>query len=570
MARKPARKASKKPARKPAKKASKKPAAKPAKQPARKPAKKASKKPAAKPAKQPARKPAKKASKKPAAKPAKQPARKPAKKATQKAAPKPSAKPATPAKPIPPKPASQPPMNEAAAARELIAEGPKPDHAMVAAARSALSVTPPQKLGDYQRDAASVQGEGNLGRFDVIIVGGGPGGSTLAALLRKQGRTVCVVERQAFPRFRIGESLLPFSMDIWKKSGVLPKIHEQGYLVKRGARFVLDETLEEECFWFKNGLDKDHPYAFQVQRGPFDKLLLDHARELGAEVFQPCSATGWRITPDKAVLITDRGEIEGDVICDVTGRWTFMSARQNQRRVHPQHRKITCFAHFNNVVRCEQDPNNIIIARFGEPKKGWFWLIPFADGTTSVGVVADAEYYRDSGKTPHDFFWESVRASRSMAPRMENAKACCDVLLESDFSFISDRHVGDRWIKVGDSGVFVDPVFSSGVFLSTKAADLAAGALEQAFARRDFSEAAFAGYEKLIRQGTGVFWAFIDAFYNRDFLKQMVTSNRRPLLQSSITSLLAGDIFNENNALIPYLTGKEGTLADPEVQALLG
>lgn len=410
----------------------------------------------------------------------------------------------------------------------------------------------------------------NLGSYDVAIVGGGPGGSTLAALLRQQGRSVCIVERDRFPRFRIGESLLPFSMDTFRATGVLPKIEAGGYMPKHGARFVIDETLEEECFWFRNGLDQDHPMAYQVQRAPFDMLLLEHAVELGVKLYQPLAATGFRAEEGHAVLSTTEGDINAQIVCDVSGRWTFMSSRQKQRRIHPSHRKVTVYGHFKNVTRCEQDQGNIIIARFGESKMGWFWLIPFSDGTNSVGVVADTQYFKDTGLSPEEFFSHSVETSRAIGPRMTEAERITELRSEADFSYTSERHVADRLIKVGDAGAFIDPIFSSGVFLTVKAADMAAEAIARAFETRDFSEGVFAEYEQAVKHGTRVFWSFIDAFYNRDFLKQMVTSRRRRLLQKSITSLLAGDIYNENNQLITYLTGEGGAYADSEVAALLG
>lgn len=398
------------------------------------------------------------------------------------------------------------------------------------------------------------------GSCDVAVVGGGPGGSTLGALLALQGRRVCIVEREGFPRFRVGESLLPFGMDVLRRTGVLPKITDAGFMVKNGARFVVDDTLDEMCFWFRNGLDGEHPSAFQVQRAPFDKLLLDHARELGVEVHQPVTARDFDIDADGATLHTDAGDIHAQVLCDASGRWTFTSSRMKQRRVHPDHRKIAAFGHFRNVVRCEQDTGNIIIVRFGDAAKGWFWLIPFSDGTNSVGVVADGAYFRGLGMAAEEFFWKSIHESNAMAPRMKAAEAITEIRSEADFSYTSERLVGDRLIKLGDAGAFIDPIFSSGVFLSTEAADAAAMALGRAFERGDFGESAFADYERHVRRGTEVFWAFIEAFYDRDFLKQMVTSRRRPLMQTCLTSLLAGDVYNDDNQLIQHLTARASEL----------
>lgn len=388
---------------------------------------------------------------------------------------------------------------------------------------------------------------------DVLIVGGGPGGSTLAALLAKQGVSVRLFERSEFPRFRIGESLLPYSLPIWERSGVLPKIEAAPYLVKHGARFVVDDTLEEEVFWFKDSLTGELPKAFQVQRGPFDVLLLDHAKELGVTVHQPCNVTGYEVDTDGVSVTTDDGEFRGKMLADATGRWTMTAAKERSKVMDAGHRKISVFAHYRGVERCEQDAGNIIIVRFNADEKGWFWLIPFADGTTSVGVVSDLDYFKSSDESPEVFLDRMLSESRCMAPRMANAERVNEVRSEAEFTYAVDSLAEDRVLRIGDAGMFIDPVFSSGILLSTLGADLGATAIVKALKSGDVSKSAFANYESKIRDGAKVFRAFIDAFYHRDFLNKMVTSRRRPIMQQCITSLLAGDVFNEKNTLIPDL-----------------
>lgn len=397
--------------------------------------------------------------------------------------------------------------------------------------------------------------------FDVAIVGGGPGGSTLGALLAKQGRSVVIVERETFPRFVVGESLLPFSVPIWRKSGVLEKIDRDGYMVKPGARFVVDDTGQDEVFWFKNGLDSDHPHAYQVQRAPFDKLFLDHAAELGVTVVQPAVAEGVEITDDHALLKTNRGDFRVQVLCDVSGRNTFMAGKITRKEMDASHRKISIFAHYRGARRCEADEGNIIITRFLDTPKGWFWLIPFTDGTNSVGIVSDLDYFKQASLSPEEFLEGHLRDSRTMGPRMKGASRTTEVWSEAEFTYGCDRLVDDRMMLIGDAAAFIDPIFSSGVHISMLCADLAAERIGASFESGDFSRESLAPYEVTIRDGVRIFRAFIDAFYHHDFLTKMVTSGKRPLMQKCITSLLAGDVFNPDNALIQFLTGDTNALA---------
>ncbi|MHC4841493.1 MAG: NAD(P)/FAD-dependent oxidoreductase [Planctomycetota bacterium] len=384
--------------------------------------------------------------------------------------------------------------------------------------------------------------------FDVVILGGGPGGSTLAALLAKSGANVAVVERAEFPRIAVGESLLPYSLPIWERSGVLPKLEER-YLRKPGARFVNDDTLEEDWFLFDNTVRIGPEYAFNVTRADFDLLLLNHAAECGAKVMQPNEIVSVVFEDLGARVETDKGELKAKYFVDASGRSTFLAHSQKTRQLDLDHRKISMFAHFKNVMRDDRDEGNIYIVRFHDTDQGWIWMIPFQGAVSSVGVVSDVEYFKQTGLSPEEFLDSQLNASRFMSPRMTEATLQTDVFSEAEFTYSGGELSGDRWLKLGDAGAFIDPIFSSGILLSTLAADAAHKSITDALPKNK----SLSGFGEPVLQAVGVFRTFIQAFYDKDLLQHMVGERKRPLIQKGITSLLAGDVYNRDNPLLDWL-----------------
>ncbi|MEE9311950.1 MAG: NAD(P)/FAD-dependent oxidoreductase [Planctomycetota bacterium] len=384
--------------------------------------------------------------------------------------------------------------------------------------------------------------------FDVIILGGGPGGSTLAALLANSGVNVAVIEKAKFPRIVVGESLLPYSLPIWERSGVLPKLEEH-FIRKPGARFVNDQTLEEDWFLFNNTLRTGPEYAFNVTRADFDLLLLDHARECGATIMQPVECTEVVFGDDDVTVRTSAGELDAQYFVDASGRDSFLARRQSVRENDPEHRKIATFAHFEGVELDEEDDGNIFIVRFADTNQGWMWMIPFKSGTASVGVVSDIDYFKQAGQSPEEFLSAQLESSKFMAPRMKYAQKFTDVMSEAEFTYSGGSLCGKRWLKLGDAGAFIDPIFSSGILLTTIAADVAHDVLVKALKDGDSLD----GFREPIMQAVKVFRTFINAFYKKDLLQHMVGPHKRPLIQKGITSLLAGDVINAENPLIDWL-----------------
>jgi len=390
--------------------------------------------------------------------------------------------------------------------------------------------------------------------WDVVILGGGPGGSTLASCLAQRGRRALVLEREKFPRFHIGESLLPRSREVFQKLGLEDKL-DALFLRKYGARFLCSESRRVNAYSFADAYQCLFDFAYQVPRADFDHLLLKHAAQLGAEVREEWEATEVIFDGSRAVGVRarstkepkDTAEIRAPLVVDATGRDTLLASRMRRKASLAKLDKTALFTHYTGAFREEGiHEGNIQIVVF---KHGWLWFIPFRGEITSVGMVVSSDWIkqRKKGESLDDFYDRTIAESYWAREFLSKATRQRPVGALADFSYRIDQLAGDGWLFVGDAGGFLDPLFSTGAHLAIKGADVAAGAIEQAFAAGDFSRPMFARYEASVRYAVDLFLGVVQAFYADRFRELLFEQNQRPAMRRLITSILSGDVFHQDH-----------------------
>jgi flavin-dependent dehydrogenase len=380
--------------------------------------------------------------------------------------------------------------------------------------------------------------------YDVAVIGGGPGGAATAAFLARAGFNVGLFERERFPRMRVGESMLPAMLPLLDRLGVGEAVAAHGFLVKYGAMFHDQESQLENTFYFAPGKPWP-PFAYQMPRAEFDALLLDHARKQGVRVHQPATVESVAFDDTGVTLTVQTDDLTSTTtatfVVDASGRDSFLATRTGTRTRIPNLGKVALFAHFRGAARATgRDEGHIRIYIFED---GWFWWIPFAGDVTSIGCVLHARTVRGREASVEAVYADMIQRCRRVAAGLAGAERVTPVYPVANFSYMNRPFVGDRFLCVGDTVAFVDPIFSGGVFIALQSGELAAGAIERAFREGRFEAARFASYERAVRRGLAPFFRMIHRYYEPAFLELFLKPGARASAVDAVLSVLAGGFF---------------------------
>jgi flavin-dependent dehydrogenase len=386
--------------------------------------------------------------------------------------------------------------------------------------------------------------------YDAVVIGGGPAGSTVATVLARAGRSVIVFEKEKFPRFHVGESLLPFTLPLFDELGLSEKIRAAGFQEKYGAFFWNEATGGTRPVVFEKSWDDRHPMAYQVKRADFDLLLLRHCEEAGAVVREETAVREVLFEGGRAVGVVARGraggeeEVRARVVVDASGQTAFISQKLGTRQFDPKLKRAAVFAHYEGVPRSpgKQAGDILLPAEEGV----WYWIIPFSDGTSSVGAVFDPAIAGGTeGETLEQRFERLITRSRRMPELLGSGRRTSRVHGISDYSAASAKFRGDGYVLVGDAATFLDPVFSTGVFLAMATGIRAARAIDRAIARHGRVDARdLKGYEKEANKLVARFRRFVYAFYDPLFFEAFCTEAPLESMRAAVTSVLAGGVEN--------------------------
>jgi flavin-dependent dehydrogenase len=382
--------------------------------------------------------------------------------------------------------------------------------------------------------------------FDFAVAGGGPAGSSAAICLSQRGHSVVLLEREVFPRFHIGESLLSTANDAFAALGITERIEAARFPEKWGARLYTHEGNSGRYVDFAEARDVTRPQTYQVCRQEFDCILLERTRELGVDVREGCNVTACEFSKDAATLeVASRTDAITKPLCvralvDATGRRGLLARKFNLRTEETRLANIAIFSHYTNVPRLKGPrPDDIrLIAR---SDAGWFWIIPISKELTSVGVVMPMVLYRRlANGSPEGTFNNAISDTPIVAELMREARREWPVRVEKDFSYSASAYAGDRWILAGDAGSFLDPVFSTGVSIAMESGIEAATELHRALAKNDFSASSFAAFSRRQRKRFETFRQFVVGFYSPEFRDVFFSPYPQKLIFQSVVTMLAG------------------------------
>ncbi|MFM9845038.1 MAG: NAD(P)/FAD-dependent oxidoreductase [Dongiaceae bacterium] len=379
---------------------------------------------------------------------------------------------------------------------------------------------------------------------DVLVIGGGPAGSTVSTYLRREGWNVVLLEKDQHPRFHIGESLLPRNLPIFDELGVAEKIRNIGVL-KRGADFTLPGESAHVIADFSKALDPSPPTAYQVKRAEFDEVLLRHAQKAGVVVHERTKANSIRFEGGEKAIVesrNDKGETktwETRFLVDASGRDTFLGNRFDLKVKNPKHESAAIFAHFENVTfRQGDEAGNISMYFF---KHGWYWFIPLRGNIMSIGAVCRPAYLKSRKVPIKQFLMDTLALCPEFADRMRGATLVSDVMTAGNFSYDSKQMYGMNYLLIGDAYAFIDPVFSTGVFLAMSGARSGAETITACLRDPSSRQRRLAEHQRRVRRWLRMYSWFIYRFTSPAMNRIITTRTNPHRLKSAAISILSGD-----------------------------
>jgi flavin-dependent dehydrogenase len=382
----------------------------------------------------------------------------------------------------------------------------------------------------------------------VVVLGGGPAGSTVATLLAGRGHQVVLLEKERFPRFKIGESLMPATYWPFEKTGMLEKLQASDQVVKASVQFISASGKASRPFYFYERNPHPSSYTWQVERAWFDAAYLEHAADRGVEVHLEAAATGLLLEGDRVEGVEVTGPdgsvqaLRSRVLVDATGLSSLVSRKLELRRRDPRLGRAAVFSHYENGHRDAGIDEGATLVIHTADGKGWFWYIPLSGNRVSVGVVGYPSDLFRNGESHDEVLEREIRACPAVAGRLERARKLVPAQVVSDYSYRSTRAAGEGWVLVGDSLGFLDPIYSSGVLLALKSAELAADSVSRALRSGDVSAERLGGFAPEIRRGMEAIRNLVYAFYTPGFsFGDFFTEH--PQHRDRVTDILIGDVF---------------------------
>ena len=393
--------------------------------------------------------------------------------------------------------------------------------------------------------------------YDIIVIGGGPAGSTVATLVAEQGHRVLLLERTSTPQFKIGESLIPATYWTFKRLGMLEKLRVSHFPQKYSVQFYSRSGKASTPFYFFQTNPHDSAVTWQVLRSEFDEMLLDNAKEKGVEIRRGIGVREVRFEGETATgVVTQnvdgtRETLHATVIVDSTGQRSLIGKQLNLNTIEPNLKMASLFTHYEGGYRDEGIDEGATLILHTEEKDSWFWSIPLPYNRTSIGVVGELDYLlqnrRDAdGKlNAQKIFTEELAKCAPLQQRLEGAKQLLPIQTTKDFSYRASRIAGNNWVLVGDAFGFLDPVYSTGLFLALKSGEMASDVITEAFDKNDFSEAQLGSFGPAFVKGMEAFRKLVYAFYTKEFSFARFLSEY-PEHQGGIVDILSGDVFRKD------------------------